>query len=155
MQIDLETIRSSIKHSGEVRIHLTWGRTGFYRARMWHPDGFTIGTAGGCGYDKGGAALGEALAFLFGPELAALPDSDMHYVRELGQKDKSYKEGQYGMTRICDEKGTRIILDGGCGLSCMLGVLTRLGFSNVREISTGKNSTLILATGLDSKRMVA
>src|SRR4051794_2144664 len=130
MQIDLETMRSSIKHSGEVRIHLTWGRTNFCRARMWHPDGFTIGSAGGCGYDKGGAALGEALAFLFGPELAALPDSDMHYVRTpapmpAAWQDKEYKSGQYGMTRTRDEKCTRTILDGACGLSCMLGVLTR------------------------------
>lgn len=59
---DLACIRETIASSG-VRIHLVYTQVQC-KARLWHSDGHTVGVAGGYGYDKGSAALIEALGRL-------------------------------------------------------------------------------------------
>lgn len=131
---DVERFRETIKSTGEVRIHLITSRTGgTCTARMWHPDGFRVGTAGGYGYDKQGTALGEAIGLLFGPELLTLTPRRSEGVE--------VKNGLYGLTH----RDGKAFLDGACGLSSMLKVLEALGF-DVREFDTGKLSTMVLGT---------
>jgi hypothetical protein len=149
---DVESIKNSIVHGGEFRAHLIYSRSGMgVKCRMWHPDGHVAGSAGGCGYDKGGAALGQAIELFFQKELDELP---------LETRDTSYSGKQlfhetlgdmYGLFEGYGGPGTegkrRRYLDGACGMSCMEKVLRALGFQDVRVLATGKLSEMVLATG--------
>lgn len=133
--LDVETVRHSITHGGEFRVHLIWSRGGTCTARMWHPDGYKVGSAGGYGYDKGGTALGQAIELFFAEELKALPLPER-------RANGSVSSGFYGLNETKDGKR---YLDGACGLSCMLAILKALGFTSVEDYSTGKSSSMILA----------
>lgn len=132
--MDVEAIKQTIRNTGGFRVHLKYGRTGTVTARMWHPDGFRVGSAGGGGYDKRGTALGEAMMLFFAEELKSVP---------LPKRDKSGRtvEGFYGLS---EHNGKRY-LDGACGIECMLKILKALGFDSVRTFETGKDSTMVLA----------
>lgn len=137
---DLEAIRETIAHTGELRIHLMTSRSGgTCKARLWHPDGPIVGSASGYGYDKRGAALGEAIELLFTQEeLKKLPPG---YI--AGQDSgKRSREGLYGVTLLSDG---RVSIDGACGYRCMLAILEALGFDDVEMYSTGKLSDMVLA----------
>jgi len=139
---DLKAIRETIDSTGELRFHLSYGRTGFVRCRMWHPDGFTMGTAGGGGYDKRGAALGEAIELLFAAELLKLY-KDTPPNRSLTVK--CYPGGPETIVRGLQVYGDTAHLDGACGYECMLDVLRALGFNQVDMFNTGKNTDMVLA----------
>jgi hypothetical protein len=139
---DIACMRETIDHTGEIRIHLSYGRTGMVKSRMWHPDGFVMGSAGGGGYDKRGAALGEAIQLLFPTELKALvddlePNERLEVVR--------YPGGPQTTVRGLQVHHGKAYLDGACGYECMLDVLRALGFNQVDMFSTGKNSDMVLA----------
>lgn len=145
---DVESIRGTITHSGEFRVHLIYARSGLCaEARMWHHDGHTVGIAHGSGYDKGGSALGQAIELLFAEELKALKPGYEYNKMEggplkgqtLGQK---VKDGLYGLTRHAD--GT-MSLDGACGKGQMLKVLVALGFTDCNLYETGKLSSMVVA----------
>lgn len=121
----VDHIKETIQATGEFRVHLITSRQGTgVTARIWHADGFRVGHAGGGGYDRRGAALGQAIDLFFGPELLTLPPKRLYGL--------SFYDG-------------RAVLDGSCGLECMLAVLKALGFSKVRAFETGDRSTMILA----------
>lgn len=148
---DLAIIRDTIARTGDLQLHLIWSRSGLTtRCRLWHPDGVIVGSASGGGYDKGGAALGEAVSLLLAPELAALDDHLMDYVRAFTRKGKSRDishrrtTGTYGLTRVIRDGKASTYLDGACGLESMLKVLTALGFI-VERYNTGKSSAMVVA----------
>ena len=136
---DLEAVRETIKHQGSLRIHLMTSRSGgTCKARLWHPDGYVVGSAGGYGYDKRGAALGEAINLLFTQEQLFL----------LMPYDSKDKTGLYGVRcYVEDEKTgrTRTTVDGACGYEQMLKVLRTLGFTDAEMHNTGKLSDMVLA----------
>lgn len=145
---DLEAIRDTIKHTGEFRVHLIYARSGLMtKCRMWHHDGHTVGVAHGGGYDKAGAALGQAIELLFSEELKALK-AGYEYVKVEGGpragavEGQKVKDGLYGLTRRAD--GT-MSLDGACGKEQMLKVLVALGFTDTQLYETGKLSSMVMA----------
>lgn len=125
---DVSEIRDTIRHTGEFRVHLIYARSGTCtKARMWHHDGQVVGRADGGGYDKGGAALGQAIELFFAEELKA---------------EGSAITGLYGARR--DAKGA-VHLDGSCGKECMLAILKALGFTDCNLYETSKLSSMVLA----------
>src|SRR5512146_1267084 len=126
---DVQDIKGAIDHTGEFRVHLLWAKSGMHgcTARMWHPDGWRVGHAGGCGYDKGGAALGEAINLFFGEELKARKVSALYGARKLADR--------------------RVVVDGSCGMESMLEILRARGFRHAEAYDTGKLSTMVLCTG--------
>lgn len=126
---DLADFRRVALEQGELRVHLICSRGGTVSARMWHPDGAVIAKAGGGGYDKRGAALGDLMAKVFAPDLFTLP---------LPVDN----QGLYGLGEF---KGNRY-LDGACGTDSMLKVLRALGFTSTRLLETGRDSSMVLAT---------
>lgn len=141
-KVDLEAIRDTIKHTGEVRFHIRASKSGLTATcHMWHWDGHVIGRAEGCGYDKAGAALGQAIEKLFPAELKDLPAGYVVTTNKDGQSQgRRRPDGLYGLTAHSD--GT-MSLDGSCGLECMLNVLEALGFKADR-FETGPAYTMIL-----------
>lgn len=133
-RMNLTSIKSQITHGRGFHVHLKYSRGGTVTCRMWHPDGFVMGRAGGGGYDKKGAAFGEALMKLFLEELQALPLPTRH---EMGR----VISGLYGMAETKDGKR---YLDGACGFDCMIKIVNALGYS-VETFSTGKDSDLVIA----------
>lgn len=134
--MDVKAIKDCIGASGEFRLHLKYSRSGTVTARMWHTDGFKVGSAGGGGYDKRGTALGQALELFFSEELKALP------LPKRDPKSGRTVEGFYGMGEGKDGKR---YLDGACGIECMIRILEALGFAKVRVFETGKDSSMVLA----------
>lgn len=134
----VDHIKETIQATGEFRVHLITSRQGTgVTARIWHADGFRVGHAGGGGYDRRGAALGQAIDLFFGPELLTLPPKRI----QNGGLSTFQDSGLYGLSFY----DGRAVLDGSCGLECMLAVLKALGFSKVRAFETGDRSTMILA----------
>lgn len=122
--MDVATIKQAIQHGGEFRVHLMYSRGGTVTARIWHPDGFKVGSAGGGGYDKQGTALGQAIELFFAEEMKTANVSSL-----------------YGAKKLPDG---RVVLDGACGIECMLRVLEALGFK-ARLFETGKGACMVLA----------
>ena len=148
---DVESIKDSIVHSGEFRVHLIYSRSGMgVKCRMWHPDGQVVGSAGGCGYDKGGAALGQAIELFFQKELLGLTPG-RRWNRRYNCSER-VESGLYGLAHYKD--GTAG-LDGACGKECMVKVLRALGFQDVRILDTGKLSEMVLATGRPTEGLTA
>lgn len=131
---DLAAIRQTIASGGHLRLHFSYSRGGTVTCRMWHPDGFVMGRAGGGGYDKKGAALGDALMQLFPDDLKSLP-------LPVRRANGSVESGLYGLNET--KEGKRY-LDGACGFSCMEKVLEALGFK-VQTYETGRNSSMLIA----------
>lgn len=134
---DIAAIRETIQSTGEVRFHLRHSRRNLtVTCRMWHWDGYVLGHASGGGYDKAGAALGEAIERLFREELKGLTPGAA-YTKHQGIQVEG---GLYGLTKLADG---RMSLDGSCGLERMLKVLEALGYK-VDRFETGPASTMIL-----------
>lgn len=129
--MDLAAIKQTITNTGGFRLHFKYSRGGTVTCRMWHPDGFILGRAGGGGYDKKGTAFGEALTKLFPAEIKALP---------LPTRDaKGRTSGLYGMG---EHEGKRY-LDGACGFESMVKIAAALGF-DVESYETSKDSTMVI-----------
>lgn len=81
-----------------------------------------IGKAGGCGYDRYGAALGYAIQALFPDQLLALAKRECKTKRNPNSWSS---ERFYGLSLYKGKAG----LDGGCGHREMEKVLNKIGFS--------------------------
>lgn len=100
-----------------------WSSRGMGNSKILDAQGNVIGKAGGCGYDRYGAALGEAIITLFPKELFKLAK------RECKGKRRNYKQAKkfYGM--FYSSITGMAWLDGGCGSNCMEKILNKIGFS--------------------------
>jgi hypothetical protein len=68
----------------------------------------------GCGFDRAGTALGTVIAQLFPDEVLKLA---------TGRNIKDF----YGL--FYNKETKKAFLDGGCGWSCMIKILNKIGFS--------------------------
>ncbi len=143
MHADLEAIRDTIKHTGEVRFHILYSRSNLtVTCRMWHYDGVVLGRANGGGYDRAGAALGQAIEKLFPEELKGLvPGYDQWRDKDNKLQGAKVEGGLYGLTKLADG---RMSLDGSCGRSCMMLVIAALGFDDCTVYNTGPASEMVL-----------
>lgn len=100
-----------------------WSSRGYGNSKILNSRGDIIGKAGGCGYDRYGAALGNAISTLFPAEVLKLAK------RECKGTRREYKgsEKYYGL--FYNAKDKRAWVDGGCGSSCMVRILNKIGFS--------------------------
>ena len=131
---EVQEIRETVERTGEFRVHMKYGRSGNVTAHMWHHDGLRMAIAGGGGYDKYGAVLGDTIAMVLGAELFGL---------KLPQRNEAgnFERGElYG---LCEFNGKRT-LDGACGYSAMLKVLQALGFTT-ESYQTGRDAQMIVA----------
>lgn len=129
--LDVESIKDTIRSGGEFRVHLVTAKSGLCcKARIWHVDGFQVGRANGGGYDKQGAALGDAVNLFFAEEL-----------NKLESYNSNTKDGLYGLVDMA-HMGNKV--DGACGIESVERILTALGFK-VRIFDTGKLTSMVLA----------
>lgn len=98
-----------------------WSARGMGSSKIIH-GGEVIGKAGGCGYDRYGAALGNAIESLFPEQLMALAKRECKVRRNANSKSS---ENFYGLSLYKGKAG----LDGGCGHREMEKVLNKIGFS--------------------------
>lgn len=101
-----------------------WSTNGYGNSRILDSAGNVIGKAGGCGYDRYGAALGNAISELFPAELYKLAK------RHCVGRRRTYKQPKnhtlYGL--FFDAVKGRAWVDGGCGSSQMVNILNAIGF---------------------------
>lgn len=101
-----------------------WSTRGYGNSRILNGLDEQIGKAGGCGYDRYGAALGEAITTLFGPQLYQLAK------RHCVGSRRSYKQPKnsrlYGL--FYDAVKNCAWVDGGCGSRQMENILNAIGF---------------------------
>lgn len=100
-----------------------WSTRGYGNSKILDGGNEIIGKAGGCGYDRYGAALGDAIMALFPDEVLKLAK------RECKGRRRTYKTAKnfYGLYYNAIEG--KAWLDGACGSSCMLRILNKIGFS--------------------------
>lgn len=132
---------ADMKPFDSLRFHILHSRSNLtVKCRLWHPDGDVLGTANGGGYDRAGAALGQAIEKLFGEELKGLTPG---YIWPPGDGiGAKVPHGLYGLTQHRDGK---MSLDGACGIEQMLKVLRALGFTDTELYETGKMSSMVVA----------
>jgi hypothetical protein len=89
--------------------------------------GDVIAKATGCGYDRFGTVLGDAIEHLFGDALTKLARKECR--KPYGSFGGNHKasEALYGLFYDANKK--RGYVDGGCGHDCMKRILNRIGFS--------------------------
>ena len=93
-----------------TRLSHKWSCRGYGNSKILNNAGDVIGKAGGCGYDRYGAALGNAIMVLFPDEIHKLA------VKTCKGKRRDYKQGAlYGLYYNSITK--RAWLDGACGSS--------------------------------------
>lgn len=100
-----------------------WSCRGMGNSKILDCNDFILGKAGGCGYDRFGAALGNAIAEMFPAELLKLAKRDCKGRRRSRKPAAKY----YGL--FYNAVQDHAYLDGACGHSCMLKVLNKIGFS--------------------------
>lgn len=100
-----------------------WSCRGEGSSRIVDGKNDVIGSAGGGGYDRYGAALGAAIIASFPAEILKLAK------RECKGMRRDYKQSPdfYGLFYNSITK--KAWVDGGCGSGCMEKILNKIGFS--------------------------
>lgn len=100
-----------------------WSCRGYGNSKIIDGRDNVIGKAGGCGYDRYGAALGNAISAMFPEEVLRLAQ------RECKGRRRTYKQAKtfYGLFYNSIDK--KAWLDGACGSGCMDEILKKIGFS--------------------------
>jgi hypothetical protein len=140
----LEAVQETIRSSGKLRLHLQTSRTGMTtKCRLWHYDGTIVGSASGYGYDKEGAALGQAIELLLAPELSTLWGDLKGKVYPTLADAKNEQRAMYGVSRSKDNGQT--LIDGSCGTQSVLQLLNVLGYE-VEHFATSATSSIVIIT---------
>lgn len=116
-----------------------WSSRGMGSSKILDAHDNILGAADGCGYDRYGAALGNAIMALF-PKL----------VHKLAKKTckngdrKTYMQGPAYYGLFYNKTQGSAWLDGGCGDNCMIAILNKIGFSleRVGESHTSRSGTV-------------
>jgi len=122
-----------IEQNGAQLSH-KWSARGMGSSRILDGRGNTLARATGCGYDRFGAALGDAIAVLFPVELQRLAD---RFCRESYATERKKSAIFYGLFKAADGHA---YLDGGCGHDRMELVLNAIGFGMVRVGDTARGN---------------
>lgn len=100
-----------------------WSTRGYGNSKILDGADNVIGKAGGCGYDRYGAALGNAISELFPEEILKLAKRECKGNRREYKGAKNY----YGL--FYNAKDDKAWLDGACGSGCMVKILNKIGFT--------------------------
>ena len=100
-----------------------WSSRGYGNSKILNNFNEVIGKASGCGYDRFGAALGNAISELFPAEVLKLAR------RECKGHRRNYKGSKNFYGLFYDAEKGRAWLDGACGDYCMRRILNKIGFS--------------------------
>jgi hypothetical protein len=100
-----------------------WSTRGYGNSKIVNGAGDVIGKASGCGYDRYGTAIGEAMTTLFPAEILKLAK------RECKGPRREYRGSETFYGLFYNAKTGRAWVDGGCGSSCMVKILKKIGFS--------------------------
>jgi len=113
-----------------------WSSRGYGSSRIVDKQDNVLGKANGCGYDRYGTALGNAIEAMFPEQLLRLAKSKCkgRNPRRKGSNDF------YGLFLVKAEDGTRAYTDGGCGSDCMMRILNKIGFSLKFVAGSNKSS---------------
>lgn len=109
--------------NGMTLVH-KWSTNGYGNSRITESDGTVIAKASGCGYDRYGAALGNAIAELFPAELHQL--AKRHCKGRRRTRKQPINQCLYGL--FYDAVEGRAWVDGGCGSRQMEHILNAIGF---------------------------
>ncbi len=138
-------------NSHHTNLQHKWSTRGYGNSKILH--GFNddvIGKAGGCGYDRYGAALGNAIAHLFPSELYTL--AKRHCVGRRRTYKQPKNQHLYGL--FYDAVKDRAWVDGGCGSNQMTNILNAIGFGldSVGGVSHSNNGSAFYNLRPVSKR---
>ncbi len=107
-----------------------WSTRGYGSSIIYDRAGNRIARATGCGYDRRGAAFGEAALALFPAEITRLAK-----LRARGRGRFKQCPSIPGLTY--DRERNRALFDGACGFSCVERLLEAVGFRLVHVGDTG------------------
>lgn len=114
-----------------------WSCNGYGNSKILDSRGAVIGKASGCGYDRYGTALGEAICAMFPEEIAKLAKRECKGARnELRKGSRKY----YGLF-LSKSKERGAYVDGGCGYNCMTKILNKIGFS-LEQVGSAERGNL-------------
>lgn len=123
---------------------ITYGRTGCvtlhddYAGKRYR--------AGGGGYDKLGAVVGDWLGANFQAELVHQKPHNI-YPRKDGEDQP--KGGLYALSHIHGAKGTRASVDGSCGIESVRRIAEAIGL-DLRIVDMGKHADVMHVRSLDA-----
>lgn len=120
------------------KISHKWSSRGMGSSRILDAKGDLITRAGGCGYDRYGAALGNAITEIFPEEVLKLAKQKC----KGRNRRRKCSDDFYGLFYNAIENTA--YLDGGCGSSCMERILNKIGFKltlagNVNQSNSGQS----------------
>jgi len=109
-------------HAAGTWVH-KWSTRGMGSSRILNGADEVIGRAGGCGYDRFGAALGKAMEHYFTDEIMKLAKRECRGPRHNYKGSKKF----YGL--FYDATKKEAWLEGACGSQSMMKILKKIGFS--------------------------
>lgn len=101
-----------------------WSSRGDGNSKILNSNGDVIGSAGGCGYDRFGSALGAAVLNLFPNEVHKLAVK----TRKIRGYRKTYQPSGVFYGLIYNQESGKARLEGACGSHCIEEVLAAIGF---------------------------
>ena len=116
-------------------INHKWSTRGYGNSKILDHRDNELGRAGGCGYDRFGAAMGDAFNNLFESELLKLANKARD--KQIKNNYSSVK-GFYGLNY--NRKNKTATIDGGCGSNCVYRILNAIGFSIESVGSTNREA---------------
>lgn len=118
------------RHLATIRHKWSYPRNGRNKILDSHDN--VLGEASGYGYDRYGAALGNAIEYI-------LPNEVLKLALKECKQDSGSRKGSanyYGL--FYSKESKEAYLDGGCGDNCMVAILNKIGFSLNRVGSDDK-----------------
>lgn len=112
-----------------------WSTRGYGNSKILDSQGNVMGKAGGCGYDRYGAALGKAISAMFPKEVYKLAK------RECKGSRRTYKNSAAFYGLFFNSVDDKAWLDGECGSNCMERILNKIGFSLERVGSSERSNS--------------
>lgn len=112
-----------------------WSSRGYGNSKIIDKRGDQLAKATGCGYDRFGAAIGEAIQYLFHLELNKLGKRECRGTSHTRKASKKY----YGL--FYNAATQTAYLDGACGSSCMMKILNKIGFELTQVAETERSNT--------------
>lgn len=106
-----------------ARISHKWSCRGMGNSKILNGADEVIGKASGCGYDRFGTALGDAITTMFPQQLLELAK------RECKGRRRNYKQAPRFYGLFYNSITGKAWVDGGCGSDCMKKILNKIGFS--------------------------
>lgn len=121
-----ESFERAIQYQGFYALEHRWSTNGMGNSKIFHNHNL-LSTAKGCGYDRFGKVLGDALMLVFPNEIFELAKK---HQKTFGTSKTYIPTEFYGL--FFNETEQKAWLDGACGHSCMETVLQEFGYELCR-----------------------